>query len=128
MNLLPKDVLVVIPAFNEERSISGVVQAVKGAGHDMVVVSDGSSDGTVAECRRIGAPVLQLPFNLGVGGALRTGFQYACRRGYAAIVQVDADGQHDPGQILELIRAANETGADLVLGSRFRSEIGRAHV
>ena len=122
MSLLAKDVLVVIPAFNEERSIAGVVQAVRSAGHELVVVSDGSSDGTVAECRRTGARVLQLPINLGVGGALRTGFQYACRRGFSAVVQVDADGQHDPGQIAELIRIANETGADLVLGSRFRSE------
>lgn len=122
MSLSTNDVLVVIPAFNEERSISGVVEAVRAVGHEMVVVSDGSYDGTVAECRRIGVPVLQLPINLGVGGALRTGFQYACRRNFAAAVQVDADGQHDPEQIAELVRAANETGADLVLGSRFRSE------
>lgn len=122
MSLSTNDVLVVIPAFNEERSIAGVVEAVRVVGHEMVVVSDGSYDGTVTECRRIGVPVLQLPINLGVGGALRTGFQYACRRNFAAAVQVDADGQHDPEQIAELVRAANETGADLVLGSRFRSE------
>lgn len=122
MSLSTNDVLVVIPAFNEERSISGVVEAVRAVGHEIVVVSDGSYDGTVAECRRIGVPVLQLPINLGVGGALRTGFQYACRRNFAAAVQVDADGQHDPAQIAELVRAANETGADLVLGSRFRSD------
>lgn len=121
MSLRPQDVLVVVPAFNEENSIAGVVEAVRAAGYEIVVVSDGSTDGTVRECRKIGARVLQLPINLGVGGALRTGFQHACRRGYKAVIQVDADGQHDPRLIDQLLHLANETSADLVLGSRFTS-------
>lgn len=121
MNLDKKDVLVVIPAFNEEKSIAAVIDTVRKAGYDLVVVSDGSTDSTVEMCRQSRAKVIQLPINLGVGGALRTGFQYACRRGYRAAVQVDADGQHDPAAIGELLTAANETGADMVLGSRFRT-------
>lgn len=122
MTLTVEDVLVVIPAFNEERSIAGVIAAVRSAGFGMVVVSDGSRDRTAGICREQGVTVLELPINLGVGGALRTGFQYACRRGYEAIVQVDADGQHDPSLVHRLLDEANATGADLVLGSRFRSD------
>lgn len=122
MTLVTEHVLVVIPAFNEEKSISDVIEAVRTAGLDMVVISDGSRDRTAEICRAQGVTVLELPINLGVGGALRTGFQFACRRGYEAIVQVDADGQHDPMLAHGLIEVANRTGADLVLGSRFRSD------
>lgn len=122
MNLISQDILVVIPAFNEEKSVSSVISAVRRAGLEMVIVSDGSKDRTAEICRANGVRVLELPINLGVGGALRTGFQYAVRHGYQAIAQIDADGQHDPSQVHNLLEVANLTGADLVLGSRFLSE------
>jgi glycosyltransferase involved in cell wall biosynthesis len=112
-------VLVVVPAFNEEKSIKKVVQELNTHGFDCVVIDDCSFDSTASLARDAGAFVLQHPFNLGVGGALRTGFKFAVRNGYQAVVQVDADGQHPAHQIHHLISATNETGADLVLGSRF---------
>ena len=114
-----RDVMVVVPAFNEERSIGGVVEAVSRIGFEVVVVSDGSTDGTAAVARSHGARVLDLPINLGVGGALRTGFKFAIENGFDAVVQVDADGQHPPDEITRLVEVANDSGADMVIGSRF---------
>jgi len=119
MELSAAGVLVVVPAFNEEKSIKKVVSELKTHGFDCVVIDDCSMDSTASNARDAGAFVLQHPFNLGVGGALRTGFKFAVLRGYEAIVQVDADGQHPTHEINALISAANATGADLVLGSRF---------
>jgi glycosyltransferase involved in cell wall biosynthesis len=84
---------------------------------DVVVVDDGSTDATAAVARAAGVVVLTLPFNLGIGGALRTGFRYAVEQGYDAGVQLDADGQHDPTMIPVLLEALDE--ADFVVGSRF---------
>jgi glycosyltransferase involved in cell wall biosynthesis len=114
-----KSVLVVIPAFNEQESIVKVVSELKSLGFDCVVVDDDSKDLTAERAKTAGAFVLRLPFNLGVGGALRTGFRFALLRGYEAVVQVDADGQHPSREITQLISTANATGADMVLGSRF---------
>jgi glycosyltransferase involved in cell wall biosynthesis len=83
----------------------------------VLVVDDGSSDGTASCAREAGADVVVLPFNVGVGGAMRTAFIYARRRGYDAVVQVDADGQHDPAQIPELVAALSD--ASVVIGARF---------
>ncbi len=85
--------------------------------HDVVVVDDGSTDATAQVAHRGGAAVLRLPYNLGIGGALRTGFRYAVEQGYDAAVQVDADGQHDPASIDLLL--AELAHADFVIGSRF---------
>lgn len=94
---------------------------------DVVVIDDGSTDDTAAVARANGAVVLQLPFNLGIGGALRTGFRYAVAHDYDAGVQLDADGQHDPAMIPRLLDALDE--ADFVIGSRFVTatsyEVGR---
>ena len=111
--------LIVLPALNEEASIAAVIREVHEAipGIRCLVVDDGSIDKTAAVARAAGAHVAKLPFNLGVGGAMRVGFNYALENGYDNVVQVDADGQHDPSSILELI-AELET-ADLVLGARF---------
>lgn len=117
-----EQVLAVVPAFNEDMSIGGVVDAVKAAGVAAVVVSDGSSDRTAAIARQHGARVLELPINLGVGGALRTGFRFAIKEGFEAVVQIDADGQHPADQIERLISAANESDADMVIGSRFLND------
>jgi hypothetical protein len=114
--------LVVIPAFNEEEALPGVLAELRAAvpDVDVLVVDDGSADSTAAVARHHGVPVAQLPFNLGVGGALRTGFRYAVRNGYDRAVQLDGDGQHDPGEIPALL-AALDDGADMVVGSRFSS-------
>jgi glycosyltransferase involved in cell wall biosynthesis len=112
-------VLVVLPAFNEAGSVGEVVREVfeKVPGADVLVVDDGSHDETSIRAREAGAVVAQLPFNLGVGGAMRTGFRFAVERGYDVVVQVDADGQHDPVGVPALV--AELANADLVLGARF---------
>ncbi|MEU4016353.1 glycosyltransferase family 2 protein [Microbacterium sp. NPDC028030] len=112
-------VLVVIPALNEEDSVGEVVAAVVAAlpSARCLVIDDGSSDATAARARQAGAQVLSLPYNLGVGGAMRAGFRYARANGHDVVVQVDADGQHDPAAIPALIDALGD--ADLVIGARF---------
>lgn len=112
-------VLVVIPAYNEEASIVDVVLGVRGRvpRADILVVDDGSTDATAELARTAGATVARLPFNLGVGGAMRTGFRHAARHGYDAVVQVDGDGQHDPAYIPLLVEGLDR--ADVVIGARF---------
>lgn len=112
-------VLVVVPALNEEAAVGGVVREIADAlpGSDVLVVDDGSTDRTAAVARAAGARVVELPFNIGVGGAMRTGFRYALDQGYDAVVQVDADGQHDPRHIPVLLAALDR--ADVVIGARF---------
>jgi glycosyltransferase involved in cell wall biosynthesis len=113
------EVLVIIPAFNEEQSVGRVVARVRALGYPALVVDDGSIDRT-AEVAELGsAVVLRLPVNLGVGGALRCGFRYAVTHGYRVVVQCDADEQHDPAQIAKLLDAMRAENADLVIGSRF---------
>ena len=108
-----------IPAFNEEESIAAVIHDVLAVSprYDCLVVDDGSTDRTVLLARDAGALVLSLPFNLGVGGAMRAGFRFARSQGYRQVVQVDADGQHNPANLPELL--AELQHADLVLGARF---------
>ena len=112
--------LVIIPAFNEEIPLPAVLATLRESvpEADVVVIDDGSKDRTAQAAAAGRAQVLQLPYNLGIGGALRTGFRYAVRHGYTRAIQFDADGQHDVGQIRPLL-AALEGGADLVIGSRF---------
>jgi glycosyltransferase involved in cell wall biosynthesis len=113
------DVLVVIPAFNEEANVAAVITDVKREGYDALVVDDGSTDRTGEVAELAGAVVLRLPVNLGVGGALRCGFRFAVVNGYATVVQCDADGQHDPGEIPQLLETMEDRHAELVIGSRF---------
>ena len=112
-------VLVVIPAYNEQDCIADVVDDVLGAGHHCLVVDDGSRDATAAVASAHGAAVVRLPINLGVGGALRTGFRYAVDHGFDVVVQVDADGQHVTEHIAHLVEALRTSDADMVVGSRF---------
>ncbi len=112
-------VLLVVPAWNEAESLPAVLAEIETAlpGVGVLVVNDGSSDATSAVARARGTDVLDLPFNLGVGGAMRAGFRYALAQGYDVVVQVDADGQHDPRDVPRLVAALAE--ADIVVGARF---------
>jgi glycosyltransferase involved in cell wall biosynthesis len=112
--------LVIVPAFNEEATVGAVVDNVRAARQadtDVVVVDDGSGDATSAKAAAAGAFVVTLPFNLGVGGAMRAGYKFARDGGYDAAVQVDADGQHDPADLAALLGGLD--GADIVIGARF---------
>ena len=120
--LTRENVLVVVPALNEELSLGPVLDNLRSQAFQVLVVNDGSTDGTVSVARRHGVMVLDLPYNMGVGGALRAGFQVAVDTGFQAVVQVDADGQHPADSIDRLIDEANSSGAHLVIGSRFRSD------
>ncbi|MBI5724901.1 MAG: glycosyltransferase family 2 protein [Planctomycetes bacterium] len=117
-------VLVIVPAYNEARRIAGALADLKthAPWADVLVVDDGSHDATGDIAASAGAVVLRLPLNLGVGGAMQTGYIYADRMGYDAAVQFDGDGQHRAGVIASLVRELRENGADLVVGSRL---IGR---
>ena len=112
--------LIIIPAYNEEQSLPGVLKelAEQTPQYDVLVVSDGSVDRTAELARAAGVHVAELPFNLGIGGALRTGFTYAVRNDYDQAVQFDADGQHDPLAVAKLLEPL-VAGADMVIGSRF---------
>lgn len=112
-------VLVIVPAWNEEESVGVTVSEVLRAdsSYDVVVIDDGSTDGTARVAAEAGATVLSLPFNLGVGGAMRTGFSWAERCGYSRAIQVDADGQHNPGDIARVL--AGLESADISIGARF---------
>ena len=92
-------VLVIIPAYNEQECILNTVAAIKAAGYDYVVINDGSQDTTLELCREHGINILDLPQNLGIGGAVQAGHKYAQRFGYDIDIQVDGDGQHDPSYI-----------------------------
>lgn len=122
------ETLVIIPAYNEEAALPGVLADLheRFGDFDVVVIDDGSTDRTSEVARAAGAAVVTLPFNLGVGGALRTGFRYAVRHGYGRAVQLDADGQHDAAEVHGLLAALD--GADLVIGSRFADGAGTYHV
>lgn len=112
-------VLIIVPAWNEQDAITGTIEEIRAcvAGADLLVIDDGSSDHTAARAAAAGATVCPLPFNLGVGGAMRAGYRYALRHGYAAAVQIDADGQHDPRYLPSLL--ARLDSADVVIGARF---------
>ena len=116
------EVLVVIPAFNESKTIGQVIDQVVAFGFQTLVVNDGSTDETAKIAFEHGSRVVSLPLNSGVGGALRCGFRYAVENGFAGVIQCDADGQHVASHLIDLVNATNQTGAHMVIGSRFGSE------
>jgi len=111
----------IVPAFNEERNVGRVLDELRALdpGLDLVVVSDGSADRTAEVAEAHGAHVLRLPFNLGIGGAVQTGFRYAWEEGYELAVRLDGDGQHDPSELRALVAPVVAGEADLAVGSRF---------
>lgn len=113
--------LAVVPAYNEAATIVGVVKALRrhAPEFDTLVIDDGSADATAALARRAGAIVVRHPFNVGIGGAVQTGFVYAREHGYDFLAQVDGDGQHDSLELQRLIDAMQQQASDVVCGSRF---------
>lgn len=118
--------LVIIPAYNESASIEKTVREIqnKAKEFDYVIINDCSKDNTKQICEENGFNFIDLPINLGIGGAVQTGYRYAYRKGYDMAVQVDGDGQHNPEFLEKMADYMTETGADMVIGSRFIEKQG----
>ncbi len=118
--------LVIIPAYNECASIEKAVEDIRehAPGFDYVVINDCSTDATLAVCRERQLNYVNLSVNLGIGGAVQTGYLYACRNGYDVAVQLDGDGQHDAAYLEQMVQALEKTGSDMVIGSRFIDKEG----
>ena len=120
--------LAIVPAYNEQGMVGRVVRDIRrqAPGFDVLVVDDGSTDATGAEAEAEGAAVIRHPYNLGIGGAVQSGYKYALRGEYDVAVQVDGDGQHKPEYLPEMLAALKTGGdeADMVYGSRFRGDPG----
>jgi hypothetical protein len=114
--------LAIVPAYNEEASIAAVIAELAALEIDALVVDDGSLDRTFDVALAAGARAVRLPFNLGIGAAVQTGYMAALEGGYDVAIQVDGDGQHPASQIPKLLEKLQESGADLVIGSRFAGD------
>jgi glycosyltransferase involved in cell wall biosynthesis len=115
--------IAIVPARNEEASLGPLLAEIRAAEPDLgiVVINDGSTDATAQVAAAAGVPVVNLPFNVGIGGTIQTGYQYALEHGYDIAIQVDGDGQHDPSEIGSVLEPILEDRADLVVGTRFVS-------
>ncbi|MDR2572636.1 MAG: glycosyltransferase family 2 protein [Oscillospiraceae bacterium] len=117
--------LIIIPCYNEQETIAQVYREVcEKVSYDVLVINDHSTDDSREILQNEKIPHLNLPLNLGIGGAVQTGYRYALRNGYDITVQLDGDGQHDPGYIADIIAPIESGEADLVIGSRFMSGLG----
>ena len=116
-----ENILVIIPAYNESRSIRGIIEQIKNClpEADILVVNDGSTDNTSQTAVDAGASVLNHPLNMGYGAALQTGYKYAQKKGYTYILQMDADGQHEPLSLKDILKELKSGNTDVVIGSRF---------
>lgn len=116
-----KNLLLIVPAFNEEKNLIPLWDNFKKSGIDanMVIINDCSTDKTRQTAEKTGATVINLPVNLGIGGAVQTGYLYASQNNYDMAIQVDGDGQHEPKEIAKLVKAMQKSGANMVIGSRF---------
>lgn len=119
-----KKILIIIPAYNEADNIVRVVEEITTnyPQYDYIVINDGSTDSTRKICKEHGINLLDLPINLGLSGAMRSGMKYANYYGYEYVVQIDGDGQHCPEYIENMLLCMNQTQADIVIGSRFKTE------
>jgi glycosyltransferase involved in cell wall biosynthesis len=113
--------LIIIPAYNEEKSLKNLIEKIRkeASSFDLIVVNDCSTDATLEKLKDIDVTHLDLPVNLGIGGAMQAGYKYALRENYDIAVQVDGDGQHLPSEISKLETVMEKTRADMVIGSRF---------
>ena len=119
--------LILVPAYNEEGAIAGVVQSIRRTvpSAPVLVIDDCSADTTVDSARRAGAHVITLPHHLGLGGCVQTGYKLAFELGYEYVIRVDGDGQHDPRDIPRIFEALRTSGCEMVIGSRFVEENGQ---
>lgn len=122
---LDKRILIIIPAFNEEKSIAKVIRSIRAdcPDFDIVVINDGSADSTAELAEQAGVPVISLPFNLGIGGAVQTGLLFAKRNHYDVAIQLDADGQHKAEEVKKLVSTISANDCDMVMGSRFLEDV-----
>ena len=114
----------VIPAYNEEKNLGLILKKVKAHSIDIIVIDDGSIDQTATIAEREGAHLIRHPINKGKGDAIRNGFQLALEKGYDIIISLDADGQHDPGEIPHFIEKINNSNVGMVVGNRLHSPAG----
>lgn len=117
-------VIAVVPAYNERDNIVSTIEdlQINAPGVDYVIVNDGSKDDTLDICREHGYNVVDLPVNLGLAGAFQTGMRYAYEHDYDYAIQFDADGQHSAAYIEEMVKVAENKGANIVIGSRFATQ------
>ncbi len=122
----PDSLLVIVPAFNEEGAIAGVVRGVRRAvaGTPVLVIDDCSLDGTIAAAESAGAEVLRLPHHLGLGGCVQAGYKLAFELGFQYVIRVDGDGQHDPADIPRILERLKISGCEMVIGARFEGDGG----
>lgn len=123
---MKKRVLIIIPAYQEENNIKNVVDNIINnyPQYDYLVVNDGSKDRTAQICNENGYSYLDLPINLGIGGAVQSGYKYALKNGYDIAIQIDGDGQHDVAFIEKMLKKMEEENADIAIGSRFIEKEG----
>ena len=117
--MTPNKIILIIPAFNEEKSIKDTIELVTKTGYDYIVIDDGSTDKTEQILSENNYNFVSLCFNLGIGGAVQTGYRYALENNYDIAIQFDADGQHDIESIKDLIQPILYNQADFTIGSRF---------
>jgi glycosyltransferase involved in cell wall biosynthesis len=123
VNILAKDKCIIIPSYNEKKNIVSVIENIRRYSEaDIIVIDDGSDDGTSAVSREAGAFVLRHPFNMGYGAALQTGYKYAVENNYNILLQIDGDGQHSAKYIPELFSQVENYDCDVAIGSRFLGE------